>query len=268
MFFLDAQRGGDGARIYRTQSFDYPLRRRRDGSYQVQAGELIRVCMTSDFFLEEADAWRAEAWDIMRARPDVRFWLLTKRAERIEHCLPPDWGDGWDNVSLNVTAENQRRADERVPILLGLPAKHRGVMCAPLIGSVDLSAYLGCGLLDQVIAGGENYGGARPCNFDWVRKLRTDCEAADTTFTFIETGSVFVKDGRTYRLRSKQRQSEQAWKSGMSYIGRKVPWRLRDPIGTEVPASELYQPVYDGPNCARCGSRPICNGCSHCGACD
>lgn len=267
LFFLDERRGGDGSRIYRTRNFDYPLQRTRDGSFRVRPGELIRVCMTSDFFLPEADAWREGAWDIMRQRPDVRFWLLTKRPERIASCLPADWGVGWDHVSLNVSAENQRRADERLPLLLSIPAKHRGVMCAPLIGEVSLGRWLADGALDQVIAGGENYGGARPCNFDWIRRLRSECEAANTTFTFIETGSVFVKDGRTYRLRDKQLQSEQAFKSGMSFAGRPIVWHLRDSLGLEIPEADLYQPVYDGPQCDRCGSRPICNGCSHCGAC-
>ena len=50
--------------------------------------------MTSDFFLEEADPWRPEAWDIMRLRSDVIFYLLTKRPERAARCLPEDWGNG------------------------------------------------------------------------------------------------------------------------------------------------------------------------------
>ena len=49
-----------------------------------------RVCMTSDFFLEEADPWRAEVWDIMRQRSDVVFFLLTKRPQRVRECLPPE----------------------------------------------------------------------------------------------------------------------------------------------------------------------------------
>ena len=72
-----------------------PLAKNRKGEYKIKSGELIRVCMTSDFFLEEADAWRIQAWDIMRIRSDVKFFLLTKRPERILSCLPSDWGDGW-----------------------------------------------------------------------------------------------------------------------------------------------------------------------------
>ena len=72
---------------------------------------MIRVCMTSDFFLAEADKWRDEAWELMRIRSDVIFFLLTKLPERVAEHLPKDWGDGWDNIFFNVTAENQRRAD-------------------------------------------------------------------------------------------------------------------------------------------------------------
>ena len=64
--------------------------------------------------------WRGEAWDIMRTRSDVIFWLLTKRPERIRKCLPDDWGDGWYHIFLNVTCENRERADERIPPLLGV----------------------------------------------------------------------------------------------------------------------------------------------------
>ena len=101
-------------------------------SLEIQSGETISVCMTSDFFLEDADPWRDEAWDVMRMRRDVVFYLLTKRPQRVADCLPADWGDGWENVFFNVTCENQRRADERMPILLELPFKHKGVSCTPL----------------------------------------------------------------------------------------------------------------------------------------
>lgn len=285
MFTMDRWRGLDGSVVRRNKAgFRYPLARTRDGAPKVRAGELIRVCMTSDFFVEEADAWRAEAWDIMRQRPDVRFWLLTKRPERFATCLPDDWGDGWPNVMLNVSCENQRRADERIPVLLATPARHKGIMCAPLIGRVDIERYLaagdalcagrtseqdlavrGCGI-EQVICGGENYEGARPCDFDWVRLLAAQCRAHDITFAFTETGSVFIKDGRTYRLPNHRVQSEQARKSGMSRAGRTIAWELTDPLGLPIPADELYQPHWHD-RCARCGQRLICNGCSDCGRC-
>jgi protein gp37 len=268
MYFLDRQRGRDGAEIYRTKAgFDYPLQRDRHGSYKVRSGELIRVCMTSDFFLEQADPWRDDAWEIMRQRPDVKFFLLTKRPERVRHCLPDGWGDGWENIFFNVSCENQCRADERIPLLFELPFKHKGIMCAPLVGPVSIARYLPAGQIEQVLCGGENYDGARPCCFDWVKTLRAECEAADVTFCFIETGTVFIKDRTRYRMPKKQVQSEMALKSGMTWIGKPIEWRLTDPFGLPVPQEDLYVPHYRAA-CARCASKPICNGCADCGRCE
>ena len=60
-------RGRNGADIYKTKTgFKYPLSKDRTGRYKIRSGEMISVCMTSDFFLMEADEWRGEAWDIMR----------------------------------------------------------------------------------------------------------------------------------------------------------------------------------------------------------
>ena len=325
MFTMDRWRGLDGGQVRRNKAgFRYPLSRTRDGLPKVRAGELIRVCMTSDFFVDEADSWRDEAWDIMRERPDVRFWLLTKRPERFATCLPKDWGDGWENVMLNVTCENQRRADERIPMLLATPARHKGIMCAPFIGQVDIERYLvagdayrmarqanrqgavpetpempaipgtdftdrayeacesykadgsaegvddvtvrGCGI-EQVICGGENYEGARPCDFAWVQLLARQCRDHHITFAFIETGSVFVKDGRTYRMPSHRLQSEQARKSGVSFRGRPIEWHLTDPLGMEIPNDELYRPQWIE-RCEHCGQQIICNGCARCGRCE
>ena len=267
MYFLDRMRDKNGADIYRTKrGFTAPIQKRRDGSNKIKSGELIRVCMTSDFFLEQADAWREEAWDIMRQRPDVKFFLLTKRPQRVADCLPNNWGDGWDHVMLNVTCENQVRADERIPILKELPFQHKGILCAPLIGAVRIEQYLGDGVIEQVICGGENYGGARPCKFDWVKQLRSECVRHNVTFCFMETGSVFIKDGRRYDMPQKQLQREMAYKSGMNFAGKPIAWKLRDSSGAEIPKENLYVPHYRT-NCDRCGSRLICNGCSDCGRC-
>lgn len=268
MYFLDRVRDKNGADIYKTKAgFTYPLQKFRDGSYKVKSGELIRVCMSSDFFLEEADEWRDEAWAIMRQRPDVKFFLLTKRPQRVAECLPQNWGDGWDNIMFNVTCENQRRADERIPILKELPFKHKGIMCAPFIGAVSIEKYLGDGVIEQVICGGENYDGARPCNFDWVKNLRSECVRHNITFCFIETGSVFIKDGRRYFLPKKILQSEMAYKSGMNFVGKPIEWKLMDRFGIEIAEEDLYVPHYRK-NCEHCGSKLICNGCADCGKCE
>ncbi len=266
MYFLDGIRGGDASVVYRTRNFAYPLQKRRGGGYKIAGGELIRVCMTSDFFVEEADEWRGEAWEIMRERSDVRFYLLTKRPQRVKAVLPDWWGEGLENVIFNVTCENQRRADERIPLLHSLPFRHKGIMCAPLIGAVSIKKYLAEGQIEQVICGGENYEGARPCDYAWVKSLHDECKEANVTFCFIETGNVFIKDGRIYRIPSKRVQSEQAARSNLSFEGKKINWRLTNRLGVELDESELYVPQYRR-LCLTCGSKPICNGCSSCGKC-
>ena len=245
VYYLDGMQGKSGSDIYRTKSgFRYPLSKDRKNRYKIQSGEMISVCMTSDFFLEEADAWRAEAWDMMRTRSDVIFLLLTKRPERVRNCLPKDWGAGYENIFLNVTCENQRRADERLPLLLELPFQHKGLYCAPLLGPVNIGRYLDSGQIEQVACSGENYGGTRPCDYDWVKALREECVSRDITFCFMETGTVFIKDGRAYRIGDKSLQNLQAFRSGLSYQGRKIHFDLKDSFGLPVPAEDLYVPHY------------------------
>lgn len=269
MFFLDKQRGGDGSRIYKVKNnFNYPLQRNRDGSYKVKSGEQLRVCMTSDFFLQEADQWRPEVWRMIKQRPDVIFFLLTKRPERVRECLPDDWGEGWENVFFNVTCENQERAEERLPLLMELPFKHKGVMAAPFIGELDIRSCLETGVIEQVIAGGENYDGSRVLKYEWVKRLYDDCVATRVRFCFIEIGSCFEKDGKFYRIADKRQQSVMAYKSGLQYEGRKTEFKLCHPEGNTLFGGEdiTYEKQWHD-RCFDCGSRLICNGCANCGLC-
>ncbi len=270
MYFLDKQRNQDGRLIYKVKNnFDYPLHKDKNGRYKIRSGEQIRVCMTSDFFLEEADEWRPDAWKIMHQRPDVVFFLLTKRPERVLSQLPPDWGDGWENIFFNVTCENQIRADERIPILFSLPFKHKGIMVAPFVGEVKIKPYLEQGIIEQVVAGGENYDGSRPLYYEWVKQLYDDCVATNTTFCFMETGTNFIKDSKRYHLPDKSLQSQQAYKSGLQFLGRPQTFKLspNPQHSLFVEDSELYQKHFRE-RCHTCGSRIICNGCSDCGACN
>ena len=268
MYFLDKQRQMNGSDVFRVKNkFDYPLQKNKNGTYKIKSGEHLRVCMTSDFFLAEADKWRPEAWKIMKQRPDVVFYLLTKRPERVKGCLPPDWGEGWENIFFNVTCENQQAVNERIPLLLELPFRHKGVMVAPFIGLVSIAKYLSSGQIEQVVAGGENYDGARPLEYDWVKKIYDECRNADVTFCFIETGTVFIKDGKTYRLPDKRRQSEQAYRSGLQYQGKKIDFKLKKAEQAELFGDNVYKPLFK-PRCNICGSRLICNGCSSCSRCD
>lgn len=249
MYYFDAQRDRDGSKIYRTKTnFNLPLKKTRQGDYKISSGTLLHVCMTSDFFLEEADEWRKAVWDMIRQRPDVMFWIQTKRAERIAKYLPNDWNDGWENVILCVTTENQKRADERLPILLSIPAKHKAFMCAPILSEIHAEQYLATGQFEKVLADGENYDGTRPCRYEWIKSLHDQCENASVEFDFIGTGNIFVKDGKVYRI-PKAYQRVQAQRSGLSY----------PPGNTDIPMQ---------PKCRYCKRKNSCNGCHWCGKCN
>ncbi len=267
MFYLDRKNNNDGSRIYKVKNnFDYPLHKDRKGRYKIKSGEMIRVCMTSDFFLEEADKWRDEVWKIIKKRQDVKFFILTKRPERVLKNLPAWWGDGLENVFFNVTCENQKRADERIPILFSLPFKHKGIMVAPFISEVSIQEYLKKGIIEQVIAGGENYDGARMLRYEWVKKLSDECKKYDVTFCFIETGNIFVKDKKIYNIKSKEIQSKIAYKCNLNHVGRKIKFRLVNEVGNEL-KEEVYTPYFRD-KCSTCSSKMICNGCCNCGKCD
>ena len=263
MYYLDKiHNNGDSSIVTRTSNFNYPLSKTRSGIYKVKSGEMLRVCMTSDFFVEEADKWRNEAWDIIYKRRDVIFFLLTKRPERVRECLPKDWGDGWENVFFNVTCENQKRADERLPMLLSLPFKHKGIMAAPLIGEISIAKYLVSGQIEQVMCDGENYEGARPCYYHWAKKLYDECVEADVKFTFISTGNFYIKEGK--RISNK---SQNAYSEGLWHYGKPINFVLRDSMGLELQESELYKPQFRT-TCLSCSGRLTCNGCSSCGKCN
>lgn len=63
---------------------------------------MIKLCFSSDFFIEEADEWRNGCWELIRRRSDCIFVTTTKRPERIRKCLPPDWGSAFMRNGVNI----------------------------------------------------------------------------------------------------------------------------------------------------------------------
>ena len=205
VYRIDRLAGRQSDRVHRNTDFDTPVKRTRNGDYKVKSGDTVYTCLSSDFFLEAADVWRGEAWNIIAARPDVNFVIITKRILRFYEQLPEDWGNGYENVTVACTCENQIRADERLPFFLELPIKHKTIICEPLLERVELLPYLESGCIGAVIAGGESgdFDKARPCDFDWILGIRDACIMTGTSFTFKQTGSNFVKNGKLYQIERK-----------------------------------------------------------------
>lgn len=209
VFYLDALRDKDAGIVTKNKtSFNLPLKKDRNGLYKIPSGAEVATCFTSDFFIAEADAWRDEAWDMIRQRSDLEFLICTKRIERFEQCLPADWGEGYGNVILAVTCENQRKAEERLPLLLDCKARRKHVFAAPLLEDIDFEPFLASGLIDLVSVGGESYENARVCDFDWVRHIKAQCDRHGVAFDYHQTGSNFVMDGKRYQIRHRDEYSQ------------------------------------------------------------
>lgn len=158
------------------------------------------------------EEWRADLFELIKATPHLDWLLLTKRPQNIAKFLPPDWGNGYKNVWLGATIENQDEADRRLWIFLQVPAALHFLSMEPLLSRVDISPWLvkapygDCsGRTDPhsegthsegtnqhprgqsigwVITGGESGPHYRPANPAWFTNLRDQCAAAGVPFLF------------------------------------------------------------------------------------
>ncbi|MDE6556649.1 MAG: phage Gp37/Gp68 family protein [Duncaniella sp.] len=219
VFREDAARGTTvpTTEVRKTSMFRLPLRRDRHKRLKFPPGTLFWLCYTSDLLIEEADGWRHEIWDIIRERKDCHFVFFTKRIERLSDCLPPDWGDGWDNVTVGLSVENRSRANYRLPIFLSVPLKHRYIVVAPMLEKIDLKRWLEPSLIEEVTAGGESGRYARPLRFDWILDLRSQCVESGIPFTFHQTGTYLIVDGKQYHI-PREHQHDQARRADVNFI--------------------------------------------------
>jgi protein gp37 len=251
----------------------------------------IFVNSMSDLFGEGVtDETIDRVFAVMTLSPQHTFQILTKRPERMREYIagvtqmrsvrfPDDSiyrigpfshvgstikgmeiGRRWPlpNVWLGVSVEDQKRADERIPILLDTPAEVRWISAEPLLGPVDLSKHLfgravpcsncpkdadcDCGYwsrsvllgetaLDWVVVGGESGPGARPMHPDWARLLRDQCKDAGVAFLFKQWGEWFPSKftvtgsrGRMYCFSDGLSPAE------MHQVGKKRAGRLLDGV--------------------------------------
>lgn len=210
----DAKRGNDTNEIVKTDKFYLPIEKNKKGEYKIKSGQLVYLCFSTDFLVEDADEWRSECWRMIKERSDLMFLFLTKRIERFDICKPDDWGDGYDNVIVGCTVENQDRADFRLSIFNKLPIKHKNIICQPLIEEITLEKYLND--IKLVVVGGESDKDARVLNYDWVLKIREECVSRNIPFEFRQCGTNFLKDGKLYKLKVRVLCS-QARKAGINY---------------------------------------------------
>ncbi|MBL3569903.1 hypothetical protein BV509_00950 [Rhodovulum sulfidophilum] len=195
--------------------------RRLEGTGQ---RERVFCASMADVFEDrrDLDPHRARLWSLIETTPNLDWLLLTKRpdvATRLNR-----WGTNWPaNVWLGTTVENQQRADENLPHLVGIPARVRFISAEPLLGPLNLSAYLE--RLDWVITGGESGPKARPASPTWFRQLHLQCMEHEVSFHFKQWGDWAPGDG----INLPHRRTQQAHDGTlMVRLGKKAAGRELD----------------------------------------
>lgn len=134
----------------------------------------IFTCSWSDFFIEEADAWRGEAWNVIMATPHHTYLVLTKRTERIAKNNLEWPGHIWLGASVETT-----RQYHRIDHLREIPARIRFLSMEPLLARTVNTNLSG---IHWVIVGTESGPGARFTDLDWIRGIRDKCRAEGVAF--------------------------------------------------------------------------------------
>lgn len=133
-----------------------------------KGSRMIFTCSWSDFFIEEADAWRAEAFNVIQQTPQHTYQVLTKRTRRIGKNQLVTWPA---NIWLGASVETTRQY-YRIDELREIPAQTRFLSMEPLLAATHNTNLEG---IHWVIVGTESGSGARPTNLDWIRRIRDKC---------------------------------------------------------------------------------------------
>lgn len=171
-------------------------------------------CETNSVEMITLDDVRRRLFDVIYRTPHLDWLLLTKRPQNIKgliaealdtkndsepHILDLEPFERlYPNVWLGTSVEDQKRADERIPELLQVPAAVRFLSMEPLLGPVRIG-FDGClpgrwewvtnENLHWVIAGGESGPHARTCDIEWIRDIRDQCQAAGVPVFVKQIGS-------------------------------------------------------------------------------
>ena len=254
------KRAGPG---HLAQPHQWQRKARRDGTRP-----FVFCASMADIFDNQVDpSWRREAFDTMRACPDLVWLLLTKRPSMIEK-LSAEAGGLPPNAALGASIVTQEEADRDLPHLLVAKHKLRALFAfasmEPLMGAVDLRRvstmqFRGAEVLDAltgelagmfgdpageapaldwVIAGGESGPKARPSHPDWFRSLRDQCAAAGVPFLFKQWGEwapVRSRDIPVAKLQHVITGDEAAldsipWVEAMEKLGKKAAGRFLDGV--------------------------------------
>lgn len=198
MFSDKVRYGQDPKDIHRSSdaTFAAPLKWQRevDRGKRGPDARLVFTCSWSDWFIEEADAWRDDGWDVIRECPDLIFQILTKRAHRMADHLPRFWDEIRDRCWLGVSAEDQKNYDRRRPYVDAVLAPVMWWSLEPLIGPIRLHLRDYRHRPAWTVVGGESGPAARRCEVGWIRSIVRECEEHDVPVYAKQMGTAFVDE--------------------------------------------------------------------------
>jgi len=187
--------------ITKTKDFYKPIEKNNKNEYKIKSG-IVYLGFSTDFLIEEADVWRDECFKMIKERKDLKFLFLTKRIDRFDSIVPKDWDDGYDNLIVGCTVENQKNVDYKLSIFKKLNIKHKYIICQPLLEKIDISSYLDD--IELVVVGGESDYNARTLDYNWVLEIRKECLKKNVSFEFRQCGTHFLKDSKMYYLKTSE----------------------------------------------------------------
>jgi len=192
--------GRDFSVVRRTKTWEEPPKWNRKAPTLAEGLERrVRVFCASltDFFIQDADQWRDEAWDVIRRCQEMDWLILTERPQLIPRRLPADWGERWPHVWLGVTC-GARESYRSLDALREIPAAVRFISAEPLLESlvdIHLTSF------QWLIAGGESGPRFRPMREEWALELRDICARRRVGFHFKQHSA--FKPGQDAELNGK-----------------------------------------------------------------
>jgi protein gp37 len=190
---------GHGVPRRRTKTWGDPLKWNRNAAITGYRPRVFCASLADVFDNEVDQAWRDDLWVLIRATPNLRWMLLTKRIGNATKMLPPDWP--YPHAGLMATLATPEEWDRDYRKLAATPAAWHGVSAEPLLGPIDIRE----ARPDWIIAGGESGPHHRNTPAEWVRSLRDQCARNGVAFHFKQWGGVRPKangcalDGREHK---------------------------------------------------------------------
>ena len=176
---------------------------------EVQSGRrtgrdrLVFTCSWSDWWINEADVWRDDAWSVIRRCPDLIFQTLTKRPQRIAKCLPDYWEEIRDRVWLGISAENQEEYDTRRQFVDYSLSDKWWWSLEPILGLIDLRLQEYARKPLWIVVGGESGPNYWQCEISWIRSVVEQCQEAGVP--------VFVKQDSGFKSEMQGRIPSDLW---------------------------------------------------------